>query len=223
MSNTSNRGLEVDRTLTDIDYVVSDLHLNHKNIIRYCRSDRFDFSQSGLDAMNWRLLANWNETVSTDERVLVLGDFVWLEDNNTHTRERITDIFTILNGEKVFLRGDHDHVKTRSMEKWNYSAIVQHRGYRYLATHFPGDTPDSFPGEGIPSEFEHHLPLDFMSRWNGWHLHGHHHNNWLERYPLVNPDSKMVNCSVELTDYRPLAMDKIHEFMEQDKSVKRIS
>lgn len=215
--------LDVDRIVTDVDYVVSDLHLNHQNIINYCRDERFEFSQSGLDAMNWELLSNWNETVSSDERVLFLGDFSWVKDDNPENRRKVTHLATILNGEKVFLRGDHDHVKPDSVRRWDYSAIIRHRGREYLATHFPGDTPSSIPGEGMPAEFERRLPTEFESRWDGWRLHGHHHNNWLERYPLANPDHKTINCSVELTGYRPLAMDEVHRLVEEQAYVDHVS
>jgi calcineurin-like phosphoesterase family protein len=48
----------VDRVVTDVDHVVSDLHLNHRNLIKFCRDEAFAPTQSGLDDMNWTLLAN---------------------------------------------------------------------------------------------------------------------------------------------------------------------
>lgn len=44
-------------------------------------------------------------------------------------------------------------------------------------------------------------------------LHGHHHNNWPERYPFVNHEERRVNLSVEVLEYRPLSVDRLLTFL----------
>ena len=50
-------------------YFTSDLHFGHLNIIRFC-----DRPFPGVGAMNSRLVQLWNETVTDDDTVWVLGD-----------------------------------------------------------------------------------------------------------------------------------------------------
>jgi len=203
--------------LTDVDYVVSDLHVNHQNIIKYCRSDRFAETEEGLDDMNWTLLANWNRTVDPDDTVVFVGDFAWLRDADAVTQRKVDNLSATLNGEIIFIRGDHDHVRPSTVDAWTYAVAIQHKGRSYFVSHFPGDTPASLPGGGMSPEFEHHLPANYAERLDGWRIHGHHHNNWPEHYPLVNPEQQTINCSVELTDYRPLAMDTVTNLVSKNE------
>ena len=52
-------------------YVTSDWHLFHANIIKYC-SRPFE----GVDNMNRTLFENWNNTITEDDTVFFLGDFL---------------------------------------------------------------------------------------------------------------------------------------------------
>jgi len=51
-------------------WITADLHLGHRNIIRYC--DR-PFESVGV--MNRALIARWNEIDDDDDTLWVLGDF----------------------------------------------------------------------------------------------------------------------------------------------------
>jgi len=61
----------------DIDYVILNLHLDHRNIIKYCREDELTPSAPSVDEINWTLLANWNQRVDPAETVVFVGDFAW--------------------------------------------------------------------------------------------------------------------------------------------------
>lgn len=45
-------------------------------------------------------------------------------------------------------------------------------------------------------------------------IHGHHHNNHPNEYPFVNPRDRLVNISVELTNYRPLEVRYVLDCLE---------
>ena len=214
--------LSADITLTDVDFVTSDLHLNHQNIIEYCRDDEFETSQSGLDDMNWHLLSEWNRNVDPDDTVVFVGDFAWFIDENPVTQRKVDNLWDTLNGEKIFVRGDHDHIVPSTVDDVVYSAEIRHEDRSYFVSHFPGDTPDSFPGRGMPEEFQEKLPDGFPDQWDGWRIHGHHHNNWPEEYPLSNPERKTINCSVELTDYRPLSITEVDQIAEQNNRIQSV-
>ena len=50
-------------------YYISDLHIGHKNAIRF---DERPFS--GIDEMECEIIRRWNEKVSSDDDVYILGD-----------------------------------------------------------------------------------------------------------------------------------------------------
>ena len=52
-------------------WFTSDLHLNNKNVIKYCNRPYADQYE-----MNKALIENWNSKVAEDDTVYVLGDFI---------------------------------------------------------------------------------------------------------------------------------------------------
>ena len=51
-------------------FFTSDLHLGHKNIIKYCNRPF-----SSLEEMNRIIIRRWNERVKVEDIVFVIGDF----------------------------------------------------------------------------------------------------------------------------------------------------
>jgi calcineurin-like phosphoesterase family protein len=90
--------------------------------------------------------------------------------------------------------GNHDGTVVEELDRVQFveEFRFEHRGVRFHAIHDPTDGP---------------------SNWKGWLLHGHHHNNWLNQFPFVDHDSRRVNFSVELLDYRPLATDRLVDYL----------
>ena len=52
---------------------------------------------------------------------------------------------------------------------------------------------------------------DTVNDWNGWIIHGHHHNNHPEKYPFINRINKTINVRVELTNYKPISLGSLLE------------
>ena len=76
-------------------YLTSDLHFNHKNVIKY-NNRPFE----NIDEMNSTLIDNWNSVVRNKDTVYCLGDFAFGDP---------IPIVKKLNGKIFFLIGDHDH------------------------------------------------------------------------------------------------------------------
>ena len=53
-------------------WFTSDLHFFHENIIKFCGRPYYS-----IEDMNESLIKNWNDTVGKDDKVFVLGDFVF--------------------------------------------------------------------------------------------------------------------------------------------------
>jgi len=131
---SSNRP-SADIVLTDVDFVTSDLHLNHKNIIEYCRDEEFDKSYSGLEDMNWHLLSEWNRRVKSDDTVVCVGDFAWFIGQTSATQRKVDNLWDILNGKKVFVRGDHDHIIPSTAKEVVYSAEIEREDRSYFVSY----------------------------------------------------------------------------------------
>lgn len=165
-------------------YVISDLHIGHENIIEYC-----DRPFRDVDHMNGEIQRRWNETVNEDDTVLILGDFVYPD-----SEESPVEWMQWLNGKKLLVRGNHD------------SAIGQN---------FPANVVDACSVTHGRYQFAcEHQPIHGFS---GWQIHGHIHNNDMDTYPLVNYGRKTINVSAELLDYRPLRMDTLVSMLEDKK------
>lgn len=79
-------------------YFTSDEHYYNKNIIQYCKRPF-----SSVEEMNESLIKNHNELVKNNDRVIHLGDFVFLKNSS-----EIFKIISRLNGNHTFLYGSHD-------------------------------------------------------------------------------------------------------------------
>lgn len=77
-------------------WIISDSHLYHLNIIKYCNRPFSD-----VEEMNKAIINNWNSKVSKDDIVYHLGDFALGSGD-------YLDIVKNLNGRKFLIMGNHD-------------------------------------------------------------------------------------------------------------------
>lgn len=155
-------------------FFLSDLHLGHNNIIRYCRRP---FNNAG--EMDRVLIGNWNRTIGESDEVIYLGDLRYSPDAPPSSEYR-----RHMNGRITFVRGNHDTDIPDAIP----SMTVRYNGNEFLCIHNPDDAPQGF---------------------TGWVVHGHYHNNDLERFPFINFKTRRVNVSCELTRYRPVSLETI--------------
>jgi predicted phosphohydrolase len=87
-----------------VEYLISDFHLDHGNIIDYC-----DRPFGSVEAMNETLVERWNTAVGSDDEVLYGGDLTIRS-----SAAALLNWFDELNGEVVFLLGNHDGTVRRS-------------------------------------------------------------------------------------------------------------
>jgi len=78
-------------------YFISDLHLGHANIIKYCNRPFKD-----VEEMTNKIINNWNAIVQPDDLVYHLGDFC------LGGKEKITNYTARLSGRKFAILGNHD-------------------------------------------------------------------------------------------------------------------
>jgi calcineurin-like phosphoesterase family protein len=160
-------------------YVVSDLHLEHDNIISYCQRPFNDSVE-----MNKALINGWNDVLNDEDKIFFLGDFAPFK-----KIPRITTWMKQLSGNIVTIQGSHDP-DGFGIERY----ILDYGGFSFLLVHAPVSSPK-------------HETAVIPHDWTGWVIHGHTHNNDMINYPFINGLKKTINVSVELTGYRPVSLD----------------
>lgn len=176
------------------NFYIADLHYGHKNSLSF---DNRPFLS--VEEMNSELIRRWNETVSTDDTVYILGDMFWCK-----TEEAIK-VLDLLNGEKILIKGNHDRCHD-SRFKSKFSKIVDYlevedNEKHIVLSHYP-----------IPC---------FKNHFYGWyHFYGHVHvsfeYNMMERCKremteLYSKPCNMYNVGAMMPwmDYTPRTADEI--------------
>ena len=126
----------LDPILLDPDdiFLISDLHLGHANIIRYCARPFFfpDFRE-----MDHVLIKNWNYTISPSNRVYYLGDLRYgrAAASAGYYRNK-------LRGRISLIQGNHDIQESDAAPM----IFLEHGGFRFCLVHDPSDAPKRFDG-----------------------------------------------------------------------------
>jgi calcineurin-like phosphoesterase family protein len=138
-------------------FVISDLHLSHTNIIRYCSRP---FLYADPEEMDRVLIANWNSVISETGRAYFLGDFRYgaHAQKADHYRKQ-------LQGNITFIAGNHDGTDLDAIPL----SELDCQGFSFLLIHDPADTPADFPGWVIHGHHHnndlHHYPfINFKER-----------------------------------------------------------
>jgi calcineurin-like phosphoesterase family protein/2'-5' RNA ligase len=108
-------------------FLISDLHLDHDNIIKYCTRPFVNHNE-----MNNIIVDNWNNTVGPNDTVYFLGDMSF--GRNSRGAVYWTKK---LNGNIIFVPGNHDI----GFEKSKKYHILKHGKMNFLLVHDPNKLP----------------------------------------------------------------------------------
>ncbi len=127
------KGMENSKDDKKAIYLISDLHLDHRNIIHYCARP---FSFSDVEEMNNVLVNNWNNTVRSNP-IYFLGDLSFGKGSRApeHWLKK-------LQGQIHFIRGDHDTNVKNSKEY----EVLEHNNHKFLLVHDPDRLPIEWDG-----------------------------------------------------------------------------
>ncbi len=129
--------------------------------------------------MDHVLIKNWNYTIGPKTRIYCLGDLRYGAEAEPAAHYRKR-----LRGDIVFICGNHDDPASGALPFLEITC----ENLNLLLIHDPADTPPSF---------------------DGWVIHGHHHNNDLRHYPFMNFVGRRVNVSAEVIGYTPVSLHEI--------------
>ena len=96
-------------------FFMGDCHFGHKNIIRYCNRPFKD-----VDDMTEKMIKCWNNVVSANDIVYVVGDFALCGKN------KIIEIGQRLNGRKRLIMGNHDQASIETYKQAGFEFVYNH-------------------------------------------------------------------------------------------------
>jgi calcineurin-like phosphoesterase family protein len=134
------------------------------------------------------LIRNWNFTVGNDSPVYHVGDLRY-----GRGAPPVAGYLEQLGGRVTFITGNHDE----PMPGWERSAEIRYGGRRFFLVHNPDDAPPGF---------------------DGWIIHGHHHNNELREYPFMDFIHRRINVSAEVIGYVPIGIREIDSRIREQES-----
>lgn len=193
-------------------WFTSDLHFGHVHILEYTGRP-----WNTLHEMHEGLIERWNYHVEQYDTVVIQGDFAMGD------RSLNVPYATRLNGNKIFLPGNHDHCWHGGKKTWR-DWLDFYGNYFYVITLDPGQLTYEYPlTEDITVELSHFPRVDAKDRYDEryktwrppmdgphWLLHGHTHSK--ER---VRPEARQIHIGVDAWDYAPVALEQIVEIINK--------
>jgi len=169
-----------------IIYFTGDQHFGHANIIKHCNRP-FDT----VSEMDEYLLAEWNNRVTANDTVYILGDLFF--------RNAVSagDYLSKLHGKKHLIKGNHDKDWMKKTD---------------LESHFQSVSNMLEFSDGSHKITLCHYPL---MTWNGiakgsYHIHAHIHNNVDAAYfQLLKSMPNALNSGVDINHFRPVTFAEL--------------
>lgn len=111
-------------------FLTSDPHFHHEKIIQYCKRPFYN-----VEEMNETLISNWNDVVTDDSLVFLLGD-VCLGNKN-----KMNQVMRRLNGDIIYIYGNHHRDKDFDSHRFTSMHDILYvdlnSKFSFYATHFP--------------------------------------------------------------------------------------
>jgi calcineurin-like phosphoesterase family protein len=182
-----------------LKYYISDTHFEHNSIINF---DQRPFGS--VAEMRESMIDKWNEIVTDEDEVYILGDFCF-----SKRAENWTNILKALKGKKYLIKGNHDILKNNGWEevKNYFEGIydyleVKDNGRLVMLSHYP----------------MLHFKQDYLD--NTYMLYGHVHytEEYLSMAQAVVTTKKFLgkyynahcfNCWCGLYQWAPATLDEV--------------
>lgn len=109
-------------------FYISDLHIGHKNAIGF---DERPFWN--VEEQNEEIIKRWNEVVTKNDDVYILGDFAWKNDMGL-------EVIRQLKGRKYLICGNHDKLNAELYKQFEWVkdyAEIKDDGEKLVLCHYP--------------------------------------------------------------------------------------
>lgn len=164
-------------------FVTADLHFGHSAIIDYCGRPFMSATE-----MDKKLISNWNSVVRQKDKVYVLGDVSFY--NEEKTRKIIEQLY----GYKILVMGNHD--MGRNMWWWHNVGFNEVYKYPIIVDEF--------------LVMQHEPPMFTNPSTPYYYFYGHVHAT--DTYKTITQKSACM-C-VERWDYTPVDLEKVSDLIK---------
>jgi len=182
-------------------FFISDLHIGHKNVIKF---DSRPFKD--CEEMHNDLIARWNSVVGDNDIVYFLGDLTFSGDDLTKW------FIYSLKGKIHFILGNHDRLNhiikfNRWENVYEYGTEINVLDQDSLVTRGSG---------GYQKIILSHYPILSWNKahYSSWHLHGHCHGG-LMKSNLEYYRRKVIDVGCNCIDYKPISYSEVKEIMSK--------
>ncbi|OGW80329.1 MAG: phosphoesterase [Omnitrophica bacterium RIFCSPLOWO2_12_FULL_44_17] len=168
-------------------FFTADLHLGHKNAIKYCNRPF-----KTVEEMNEVLIKNWNKIVSDKDNIYVVGDFALMGPKKTE------EVLKNLKGRKFLIRDNHDKSLKESMAL---------KYFEWIKDYYLLKVQDSGAIQKIVL-FHYALRTWDSAHSGSWSLYGHSHGNLKD-----DSTSLSLDVGVDCHNFRPISYEEVKEIM----------
>lgn len=192
-------------------FFTSDLHIGHRNILRFCQRPFLDLKDMATD-----IAANWNSVVGENDIIFDLGDMFWW--NSRHEVKKFVDK---LNGTIYKVPGNHDMDCRRLFELCDPEkvTVLDDISVVWIENLFPETNR-------VTELWLSHMPLmTWPHRGNGAiNLFGHIHSGPLSTASMDVPEKDLhlwpkqqYDVGADNNNYTPIEIQEI--FKKLDRNV----
>ena len=184
-------------------WFTSDLHLGHRNVIRFCNRPFADEKEMGKS-----LIENWNNTVGDNDIVFVLGDTFWFNESRS-----IKKVLSQLKGKDIYiLPGNHDEFES-------YHRVDDPRIHLCADVVACWVTQENKPKREI--WMSHYPMMTWPHRENGaYQFFGHVHSQ-PDKFEGVDQDLPLhwnqADVGCDFWDYEPVELSTLELYMRLKK------
>jgi len=165
-------------------YYIADTHFDHANILTMCRRPF-----RTIEEMNEALISAWNQRVTGNDTVYILGDLFFRSSDPEAILRR-------LRGRKRLIVGNHDSSWMCRVDPYRYfvsvdDMLVTTDGERQLTLcHYP--------------------LLSWKHQKKSYMIHGHLHANTDDDFfPLIADRPRMLNAGVDINGMMPVTFEEL--------------
>lgn len=182
-------------------FFISDLHIGHKNVIKF---DGRPFAD--VDEMHLEMIKRWNSVVGDEDIVYYLGDLAFCRDETTKW------FIHSIKGKINFILGNHD--KMKDIVKFNRWENIHEYGTEIGV--LDKDSLESRGSGGYQKIIMSHYPILSWnkSHYGSWMIHGHCHGSLMKS----NQDyykRKVIDVGCNCIDYTPISYEKVKGIMSK--------
>ena len=184
-------------------FFISDLHLFHKNVIKF---DNRPFAD--VEEMHVEMIKRWNNVVGENDIVYNLGDLSFGRSDGTKW------FVHSLKGKIIHIMGNHDKMK-------DIISLGRMDGVHEYGTEIwiKDEDNDGLRGcNGYQQIIMSHYPIFSWNRshYGSWHLHGHTHGSLMATQQEYYK-RKVMDVGCPRIDYTPISYEQVKAEMKKKK------